>query len=316
MGKIELPFSQLSSVPSRPLSPAVLERARVDLNEDEQGREQALAEMRAWIHRNRHILVCREDANFLLRFLRMKKFRMPEAQAVLMKYLNMRQKEPHYFHRLDIHDPAINDLVTRGYMFVLPERDSCGRRVVVSRGSRVDPSRHTPEQVIRTNLMTFETLLEDEETQVRGFTYLYDQKSIGFSHVFMWSPSQVSHMIGCCESAMPMRHRQINLVNVHTLIHTVLEFVKGLIAEKLRSRFVIHSNVEKLQRTLPVKILPKEYGGVTPIDDMIGAWKKELESSRQRVLALDQMQVRAEGDEPRLPTDSQLRCSLASLEID
>ena len=54
------------------------------------------------------------DANFLLRFLRMKKFRMPEAQAVLMKYLKMRQKEPHYFHRLDIRDPAINDLVTRG----------------------------------------------------------------------------------------------------------------------------------------------------------------------------------------------------------
>ena len=85
------------------------------------------------------------------------------------------------------------------YMFVLPERDNFGRRVVVSRGARVDPSRHTPEQVIRTNLMTFETLLEDEENQIRGFTYLYDQKGIGFSHVLMWSPSQVSHMIGCCE---------------------------------------------------------------------------------------------------------------------
>ena len=70
---------------------------------------------------------------------------------------------------------------------------------------------------------------------------------------------------------MPMRHQQINFVNVHTLIHTVLEFVKGLIAEKLRSRFVIYSNVDKLQRTLPTKILPKEYGGETPMEEMIGA---------------------------------------------
>ena len=54
------------------------------------------------------------DANFLLRFLRMKKFRLPEAQEVLLKYLRMRQKEPHYFHRLDVHDPAISDLVARG----------------------------------------------------------------------------------------------------------------------------------------------------------------------------------------------------------
>ena len=79
-----------------------------------------------------------------------------------------------------------------------------------------------------------------------------------------------------------MRHQQINFVNVHTLIHTVLEFVKGLIAEKLRSRFVIHSNVDKLQRTLPVKILPKEYGGVTPIEDMIGTAEGRADRQRER----------------------------------
>lgn len=314
MGKCELPFAEEAVPAARPLSPCVRERARLDLGEDEQVRERSLAEMRDWVRHNRHILTCRQDANFLLRFLRMKKYRIPDAQAVLLKYLRMRQKEPHLFHRLDCNDPAINDLVTRGYMFVLPERDSCGRRVVVSRGARVDPSRHTPEQVIRCNLMTFETLLEDEENQVRGFTYLFDQKGIGFSHVFMWSPSQVSHMISCCESAMPMRHQQINFVNVHTLIHTVLEFVKGLINHKLRARFVIHSSQEKLHSTLPAKILPKEYGGVTPIDDMIGEWKKELAASRSRVLALDQMKVLPEDEEP-CHSASSIQAPLAALQI-
>ncbi|XP_037069088.1 clavesin-1-like [Pollicipes pollicipes] len=315
MGKLELPLTEEADVPRRTLSRCVLERARLDLNEDEQGRERALAELRDFVRRSRQILTCREDANFLLRFLRMKKYKLPDAQAVLMKYLRMRQKEPHYFHRLDICDPAINDLVTRGYMFVLPERDAAGRRVIVSRGSRVDPSRHTPDQVIRTNLMTFETLLEDEENQVRGFTYLFDQKGIGFSHVFMWSPSQVSHMISCCESAMPMRHQQINFIHVHTLIHAVLDFVKGLLNAKLRSRFIVHSNVDKLYDTLPAKNLPKEYGGITPIDDMIGSWKKELLASRPRLLALDQMRVCAEDDESCRAAAS-LHTSLATLEID
>ena len=60
MGKCELPFSEETGAPARPLSPSVLEKARVDLNEDEQGRERALAELRAWIGRNRRILTCRE----------------------------------------------------------------------------------------------------------------------------------------------------------------------------------------------------------------------------------------------------------------
>jgi len=316
MGKCELPFADEVDAPGRALTPQALERARVDLNEDPQSREKALLELRTWISRNRQILTCREDSNFLLRFLRMKKFKQPEAQAVLLKYLKMRQQEPHYFHRLDIRDPAIDDLVSRGYMFVLPERDTLGRRVVISRGARVDPSRHTPDQVIRTNLMTFETLLEDEENQVRGFTYLFDQKGIGFSHVFMWSPSQVSHMINCCESAMPMRHQQVNFLHCHTLIHTVLEFVKSLIAEKLRSRFVIHSSVEKLTRTLPTSILPKEYGGVTPLEEMVDSWKKELVASRPRLLALDQMCVTKEDESCRSAAETPLHTAVAALEID
>ena len=45
------------------------------------------------------------------------------------------------------------------------------------------------------------------------------------------------------------------------------------------------------------------------------AWKKELESSRQRVLDLDQMRVRSE-EEPCVSTAAGLDCSLAELDID
>ncbi|XP_043230171.1 uncharacterized protein LOC122385751, partial [Amphibalanus amphitrite] len=60
MGKCELPFTEETGAPARPLSPCVLEKARLDLNEDEQGRERALEELRTWIGRNRNILTCRE----------------------------------------------------------------------------------------------------------------------------------------------------------------------------------------------------------------------------------------------------------------
>lgn len=72
------------------------------------------------------------DGNFLLRFLRMKKYRIREAQELLEKYLHMRTENTHWFHGLDIKDPMIEDLIDRGYFFALPERDDSGRRVFFS----------------------------------------------------------------------------------------------------------------------------------------------------------------------------------------
>ena len=60
MGKCELPFAEEAVAPARPLSACVLEQARTDLGEDQQSRERALRELRAWIGRHRLILTCRE----------------------------------------------------------------------------------------------------------------------------------------------------------------------------------------------------------------------------------------------------------------
>jgi hypothetical protein len=69
-----------------------------------------------------------------------------------------------------------------GYMFVLPERDAHGRRVIFSKGAVFDSSRFTTSDMVRAHIMTFETLLNDEENQIKGFTYVLDEKAVGFRH--------------------------------------------------------------------------------------------------------------------------------------
>ena len=56
--------------------------------------------------------------------------------------------------------------------------------------------------------MTFETLLNDEENQVRGFTYIFDEKDP------IWTPSEVSKAFSCCERALPMRHKDIHFLHL------------------------------------------------------------------------------------------------------
>lgn len=272
------------------------ELAETDLNETAKTRKKALKDMRHWIADQAHLKNCRTDANFLLRFLRMKKFKVSEATAVLDKYLKNRSAYPGWFHKLSLdQDEKVDDLISNGYLFVLPERDSHGRRVVFSRAAFKSNFEITSTDIVRAHILTFEALLEDEETQVKGITYVLDEREINWSHISMWTPSEVSKAFNCCERSIPLRHSEINLINLPWTMTLVFQFAKNLLSNKLRERFRTHSNFETLSKHLPSRILPKECGGEMPMEDMIAAWKNELAEKRTRLLGLDNMDYSADG---------------------
>lgn len=98
------------------------ETARRELREDEASRTQALQSFRHWISKNPRIENCRLDANFLLRFLRFKKFSVPQAQEALERYLLLRRTFSIAFRDLDIRNPRMTELIDRGVVFSSPKR--------------------------------------------------------------------------------------------------------------------------------------------------------------------------------------------------
>ena len=68
----------------------------------------------------------------------------------------MRCSHPKWFQNLDIQDPLLSELILSGYIFVLPERDREGRRVVFSVARNLDPARHSNSDAMRAHIITFE----------------------------------------------------------------------------------------------------------------------------------------------------------------
>lgn len=96
------------------LSPELKKIAKSELREQDGTREQALEQLRNWIMKTDYIKDCRLDSNFLLRFLRQQKFSVPLAQETILKYIVMRQQNPHWFHGTSMLDPMVLDLINRG----------------------------------------------------------------------------------------------------------------------------------------------------------------------------------------------------------
>jgi len=293
------------------LTPELRKLAAAELNEVEGdvsvggGRDAVLCQLRSWIQRVDYIKDCRIDANFLLRFLRVKKFNLVPAFDMLVSYIVMRQKKPAWFRGLTLADPAVSDLIDRGVVFALPDRDLFGRRVIFTNGGNIDPSRHTSEAVMRAFMLTVEALLEDEENQVRGFAHIFDESDVRLAHLRLWRPSEIKNVLTTCEKSMPMRHRKLDFVALPQILHYLYEIAtRVFISAKLRSRITLHRDRTGLLDNLTAphmdrKLLPAEYGGVTPIRDMIAAFKAELAAcgggrTLARVAALDRMEVDVE----------------------
>uniref|UniRef100_A0A1B0CFN1 CRAL/TRIO N-terminal domain-containing protein n=1 Tax=Lutzomyia longipalpis TaxID=7200 RepID=A0A1B0CFN1_LUTLO len=94
-------------------------KAFEELREDDKIRTQALAQFREWIEKHPKIKRCRMDTNFLLRFLRTKKFSVPDAVELLKNYLTMRKLFPQFFDGLSLDDPVIKHLLTSGCIELL-----------------------------------------------------------------------------------------------------------------------------------------------------------------------------------------------------
>ncbi|XP_067013739.2 clavesin-2 [Anabrus simplex] len=268
--------------------------AKEELREDKATRDQALQQMRDWVKTNPRIVNCRLDSNFLLRFLRTKKFSCPLAQEALERYLLLRKTYGIAFQNFDITLPAMDYLLNAGYMFATPERDSHGRRVLIARPGQFDPYKFTNADMCRIHGITYETLMEDEENQVRGFMHIGDGQGVGFHYLTLFTPKEAVRIVKNGERTLPMRHKEVHGFNVHPSLKFALDFGMSLISDKIKKRVKVHTSLETVLECLgdDRKVLPKEYGGVMPMAEMIDLWKKEVLAHRDLLLSHDKMNVR------------------------
>lgn len=66
----------------------------------------------------------------------------------------------------------------------------------------------------------------------------------------------------------------------------------------------MYKNLEEMHANIDKKILPKEYGGEVPMEEMLEKFKALLKQKREQILALDDMYI--EIDEKSCPLISEM----------
>ncbi|XP_066249970.1 retinaldehyde-binding protein 1 [Euwallacea similis] len=265
--------------------------AEVELRETEHTKAECLAQLRTWIEQNEDIRNCPMDDVFLLRFLRVKKFSIPMAQQTLLKYLNYRKRFPLIFNNMDYNEGNVSELISSGYIFASPLRDTHGRRVIIYNLGKLDTKKFTGTDMAKAHAITYETLLADEANQILGLTHVADFREANPSIVTLFSVTDFLILLRWGEQSFPMRHKEIHLLNMPPALKYVYDFTKSHMSKKLKARLMVHDTPSALLQKVPKGCVPKDLGGDVSMKEMILGWQQELDAKRKKLLTYDNVEL-------------------------
>lgn len=153
-----------------------------------------------------------------------------------------------------------------------------------------NPQKHRNFDMIKIHGIVYESLLNDETNQVRGFVHIIDASNLGFNYLTIFTPQEAYRIGKNLEKLLPMRHKEIHGIKVHPSIKFAVDFALSKMTAKMKQRVFLHKKHEDIQ--IDKSLLPAEYGGNGgEMKKMIYDFMCELETKRDILINNDKMSV-------------------------
>ncbi|GLD70113.1 clavesin-1-like protein, partial [Lates japonicus] len=218
------------------LSSETTEKARLELNENPDTLHQDIQQVRDMIVTRPDIGFLRTDDDFILRFLRARKFDQVETFRLLAQYFQFRQQNLDMFQSFKVDDPGIKRALMDGFPGVLETPDQHGRKILILFASNWDQSRNLFTDILRAILLSLEVLIENPELQINGFILIIDWSNFSFKQASKLTPNILKLAIEGLQDSFPARFGGIHFVNQPWYIHAMYTIIKPFLKDKTRKR--------------------------------------------------------------------------------
>ncbi|XP_070393332.1 alpha-tocopherol transfer protein-like isoform X2 [Dermacentor albipictus] len=214
----------------------------------------------------------RQDAAFLLRFLRVRKYNVEAALRTIRNYYRNRNATRTIFEDLT---PSSISEATRRITMIMPGKDVCGRPILLFKIGSWDIVESSFVEMHRAVMLCLEHLAKDPTTQTLGMVMLFDYANLTPQKVLSINVGLIRRGFEYLQDCMPMRMKAMYAVREGLAFDMVYALVRPFLKKKLADRFHPYGeNFEELHKHIDPHVLPKEYGGDAPPLDFNEFWSK------------------------------------------
>ncbi|KAH7968916.1 hypothetical protein HPB52_012622 [Rhipicephalus sanguineus] len=224
-------------------------------------------------------LECPTDEEFLVKFLRARKYDVEEALKNIRKYFRVKQETREMFDNLNPYSvPFDSTCREHRLVTVSRQRDSLGRGVVLLRLGAWNSGMCSLIDYFRVSLVQVEWLLFQQDVQIRGVVFVLDFKGLSVYHITQYTPYFMSKLLYLMQDCYPIRVKALYVTHNPALFDILFAAAKRFMKPKLLQRVrLLGHDLEKLHSLLPADVIPKEAGGTLELYDY-DKLEKDLQS--------------------------------------
>ncbi|KAM7313838.1 alpha-tocopherol transfer protein-like [Ixodes scapularis] len=245
--------------------------AEEELGETDSGREEALEKLTQLLQ-NEPDLDARTDPEFLLRFLRVRKYNVDAALNTIKNYYKGRVALGSSFKGLT---PASVNPDAKELFIVMPERDRHGRLIILMRLGAWMPEVVPYCDFQQTGMMCLDHVASDPSSQTAGVTLMADFEGFTASKMLSCGVGLMRRGLDYLQNCLPIRLKAQHIVRESYVFDLLYALLRPFIKKKMTSRIHCHGyNFETLHEQIDPRALPEEFGGQGKPHDFDAFWKR------------------------------------------
>lgn len=200
------------------------------------------------------------DQKYCVRFLRAANWSVVEAVNLVTLHYKMCHQYPQFTSSKSA--SQIDQIWQSKLNGCSLKRDQHGRRLYFYRIHKWDADKITMQDLFNSKTILFDTMIQEQKTQVAGITMVYDVKGFEAKHLGKWGLDELRFFGEFISGGFPVWIRNIHIVNNPRLLDVLYKLIKPFLGKRIRNSIIFHgSNLNSLHKMVPLEMLPEDLGG-------------------------------------------------------